>query len=226
MSTFVVAIDGPAASGKSTTARLVAERLGFLYIDTGAMYRALTWKVLESGIDPAEEQAVTALGESTELEVTANRGGVRVLLDGRDVSREIRAPRISQAVSEVARIPGVRRRMVELQRELARRGPCVVEGRDIGTVVFPEAPVKIYLAASLEERARRRRVELLAQGVEQGLEELQREIETRDAVDSARAHSPLRRAEGAVIVDTTGMSVARQVEAVVRVVRESMSPGR
>jgi cytidylate kinase len=223
MNPFVVAIDGPAAAGKSTTARLVAERLGFLYLDTGAMYRALTWQALEQGVDLDDAESVAALAASAKLEIRSDDGEGKVLLDGEDVTSRIRAPRISRNVSRLAQVPGVRRRMVHLQRAVAQGRSCVVEGRDIGTVVFPEAPVKIYLAASLEERARRRQLELSGKGVEQSLEDLTQEIRVRDAVDSGREDSPLRRAEDAIVVDTTGMSIARQVEAVVRVVRAEMA---
>lgn len=223
MSGFVVAIDGPAASGKSTTARLAAERLGFLYLDTGAMYRALTWKALERGIDVEDQAALAELAETTRLELAAGADGVHVLLDSEDVSERIRDPRVSRSVSAVARCGAVRDAMVRRQREIGSRGSVVVEGRDIGTVVFPDAPVKIFLVASLGERAERRRRELSRQGVEQSREDLVEEIRVRDEVDSAREVSPLRQADDAVLLDTTGLTVEDQVEEVVRVVREVMA---
>jgi len=223
---FVVAIDGPAASGKSTTARLAADRLDFVYLDTGAMYRAVTWKALEQGIEPSDEAALGKLAVSIALEFSAANGGGRVRVDGEDVTDRLREPRISRAVSAVSALPDVRRAMVRLQRSIAATGRCVVEGRDIGTVVFPDAPVKIYLAASLDERARRRQRELAERGVTQSLEDLIAEIRARDAMDTERELSPLRQAEDAILVDTTGMTVEAQVAEVVRVVREALQAHR
>ncbi|MFN8179387.1 MAG: (d)CMP kinase [bacterium] len=214
---FVVAIDGPAASGKSTTARAAAERLGFRYLDTGAMYRALTWKALASGVDPADRAALGALAERTRFALSPGPAGDRLLVDGEDVAERLRAPAVTRAVSLVASVPAVRRRLVGFQRELARGGPCVVEGRDIGTVVFPDAPVKIFLRASLEERARRRREELA--GERPSVEDLAEEIRRRDAMDEGREDSPLRPAPDAIPLDTTGLTVEEVVEAIVRAVR-------
>ncbi len=222
MSGFVVAIDGPAASGKSTTARRVADRLDFVYLDTGAMYRAVTWKALETGTDLGDQTALGALASSIRLEFRSGESEVRVLVDGEDVTGKLREPRISRAVSEVSSVPAVRRAMVRTQRNIGAEGRCVVEGRDIGTVVFPNAPVKIFLAASLEERARRRRRELSDRGVIQGLEALMEEIRTRDAMDSEREDSPLRQAEDAIVMDTTRMTIEEQVAEVVRVVQAAL----
>jgi cytidylate kinase len=217
---FVVAIDGPAASGKSTTARLAAQRLGFRYLDTGAMYRAVTWKVLSEGVDPADEEAVAGVARLAHLARTEGPAGDRLLLDGRDVTERIREPSVTGAVSLVARVPAVRREMVRLQREMSQGGPCVVEGRDIGTVVFPEAPVKIFLAASLEERARRRRLEL--GDAAPSLSDLAQEIRRRDAMDSDREDSPLRQAEDAVVLDTTGLTIDETADEIVRRVRAAL----
>jgi len=222
---FVVAIDGPAASGKSTTARLAAERLRFVYLDTGAMYRAVTWKALEDGIDPDDEQALGELAASLPIDFRSEGVGARVLVGGEDVTDRLRAPEVTRAVSAVSRVPAVRRAMVLRQREIAAHGRCVVEGRDIGTVVFPEAPVKIYLAASLEERARRRRAELGSRGVAQSQADLEAEIRDRDTMDSERPESPLRRAPDAVLLDTTGLTIEAQVEEVVRLVRRALGEG-
>jgi cytidylate kinase len=222
VSGFVVAIDGPAASGKSTTARRVADRLDFVYLDTGAMYRAVTWKALETGTDLGDQTALGALASSIRLEFRSGESEVRVLVDGEDVTEELREPRISRAVSEVSSVPAVRRAMVRTQRNIGAEGRCVVEGRDIGTVVFPNAPVKIFLAASLEERARRRRRELSDRGVIQGLEALMEEIRTRDAMDSEREDSPLRQAEDAIVIDTTRMTIEEQVAEVVRVAQAAL----
>lgn len=220
----VVAIDGPAGSGKSTTARRVAERLGYLYLDTGAMYRALTWKVLAGEVDPRDEDEVARLAQSTRLDVRKTEAGPRFYVDGEDVTAHLRRPEVSRQVSWVARVPAARKTLVALQRQIAARGGVVVEGRDIGTVVFPDAAVKIYLDASLEERARRRLRELEAAGEEVSLREIAREIEERDALDSERTESPLRRAEGAVLLDTTGLTIDEQVEAVLRIV--ALPPSR
>ena len=218
MKHFVVAIDGPAASGKSTTARLAAERLGFVYLDTGAMYRAITWKAGREGVAPEDVAALARLAESTRLELEDDR----IRVDGDDVTDAIRAPEISRRVSDIAKVPAVRRAMVTLQRQVAARGSCVVEGRDIGTVVFPDAALKVFLVASLPERARRRARELAVQGVEQPVPEIETEIRERDAIDSGRADSPLTRAPDAVDLDTTGMTIEEQVEAVVRLVQDRL----
>lgn len=216
---FVVAIDGPAASGKSTTARMAADRLGFLYLDTGAMYRAVTWKALQDGIDPDDAAALEELVGRVRLDLADDPSGARVLVDGEDVTERIREPRISREVSRVSRVPAVRRAMVAAQRSLGERGAVVVEGRDIGTVVFPGAAVKVFLAASIDERARRRREELLRAGLDQAFDELRDEIRRRDELDSGREDSPLRQAEDAVRIDTTGLTVEEQVERVVQIVR-------
>ncbi|MAF27234.1 MAG: (d)CMP kinase [Gemmatimonadota bacterium] len=220
MSGRVVAIDGPAASGKSTTARLVAERLGHLYLDTGAMYRAITWKALQEGTDLTDEEALGRLAASTDLDLAHGAEGTRVVVDDRDVTGEIRDPEISRTVSLVARVPAVRREMVRLQRGVGQRGDVVVEGRDIGTVVFPDAEVKVFLVASLKERARRRSRELASEGVVVPVEELMDQIRKRDALDSDRLDSPLCRAEDAVPLDTTKMTIEEQVLAVVEIVRQ------
>ena len=220
---FVVAIDGPAGAGKSTTARLAAERLGFLYLDTGAMYRAITWKAAEEGLDFEDEEAVGRLAGRVRLELESPGEGGRIRVDGEDVTERIREPGISRTVSLVAKVPAVRKAMVRLQREIGRRGSFVVEGRDIGTVVFPRADVKIFLEASLEERARRRRLELASRGVELPQEDLVEEIRRRDEIDSGREDSPLCRAEDADPLDTTGMTIEEQVAAVVRRVEEALA---
>lgn len=210
---MIIAIDGPAASGKSTVARGIAKRLDFDYLDTGAMYRAFTWKVLEQKVDASSERAVGSLARSAAVEFERN-GDVdhkKVFVEGRDVSKEIRSPKVSGVVSAVSKIPAVRKAMVREQRSFAKNRNVVVEGRDTGSVVFPEAEVKIYLTASPHERAQRRYLELLEKGHRVGMKALEREIVARDQTDSTRGNSPLYRAADAHLVDTTG----RRVEEVV-----------
>jgi cytidylate kinase len=211
---FVITIDGPGAAGKSTTARQVAGRLGFLYLDTGALYRALALKVLEKGISPDDDPAVEACAHRTRLELSGSPDETHVWLDGVDVSHAIRTPAVSELASRLAAKSGVRRRLVEIQRELGRGGAVVAEGRDLGTVVFPDAEVKIFLEADLETRARRRYNELQARRIPATLDEVREELARRDARDQGRADSPLRPAPDAIAIDTTGMDVSAQVDAV------------
>ena len=215
----IVAIDGPAASGKSTTARLVAERLGYRWVDTGAMYRALALKVVREGIKPWEEGRLREMLGRTEVRLEEGDGGLRVLLDGEDVTELVRSPEVTRAVSWVCALPFVREAMVQLQRRMAASGGVVMEGRDIGTIVVPDAEVKVFLDADVRERARRRWRELREKGMDVSLEDVERELEERDRKDSAREHSPLRRAPDAILVDTTNLSVEEQVERIVRMVK-------
>lgn len=219
---LVIAIDGPAASGKSTTARLVAERLGYIHVDTGAMYRAVTLKVLRSGIEPDNVEAIARLMDTTRVELRQGNTQPAVLLDGEDVTDLIRGPEVTRAVSAVSSLGPVRAAMVREQRYLGREGGIVLEGRDIGTVVFPDAECKFFLIAGIDARARRRMEELRMQGVQAGLNQLKREIEERDRFDSTRPESPLRKAADAIVVDTSDRSIEEQVELVVERVRETM----
>ena len=219
---LVIAIDGPAASGKSTTARAVARRLGYLHLDTGAMYRAVAAKVLRLGLDPTDAVAIELLLPGTVVDLRRNGDELTVLLDGRDVTEEIRSPGVTRAVSAVSSIPAVRDAMVRQQREMGRRGGVVLEGRDIGTVVFPDADLKVYMVAGLEARARRRQRELDAAGIVSTLPVLQKEIEERDRYDSTRSTAPLRKAEDAVLLDTSNLTVEEQVDAVVGLVKRIM----
>lgn len=221
---MIVAIDGPAASGKSTTARQVARRLGFLYLDTGAMYRAVALGFLEAGHSPTPEGARKVLPDLS-VDVRHKGEAMHVYLNGTDVTERLRSQEVGTMASRVSKLPEVREKMVEEQRRIARRvedrgGGVVLEGRDIGTVVFPEADVKIFLVAALEERARRRQAELAARGTEAALEEVKEEIKERDRADRERAVAPLRRADDAVEVDTTQRTVEEQVQQVVECVRE------
>ncbi|HEU0121910.1 MAG TPA: (d)CMP kinase [Bryobacteraceae bacterium] len=214
---IIVAIDGPAGAGKSTVAKSVAQRMGFLHVDSGAMYRAIALWAVENNIDPADDHKLVPLSESADIELS----GGRVLLNGRDVTADIRRPEVSQAASRVSAIPGVRRELVRKQQEYAEHASVVMEGRDIGTVVYPRAQVKIYLDASPEVRARRR-VEELGGDYAQVL----RDIRERDDRDATRADSPLRQAEDAVYLDTSDLDEEGVILAVLRVVREKTSNGR
>lgn len=219
---LVVAIDGPAASGKSTTARLVAERLGYQHLDTGAMYRAVTLKVLRAGVRPGDEHGIAKLLETTRVQLAEKNGEQKVLLDGEDVTREIRSDAVTKGVSDVSSLGPVRAAMVREQRRMGEGGGIVLEGRDIGTVVFPDADVKIFMVAGIEARALRRQKELKARGRDAALDVLIGEIAERDAKDSGRSRSPLRKASDAVEVDTTGMTIDEQVDLVVGKVREKL----
>ncbi|WP_258359033.1 (d)CMP kinase [Moorella sulfitireducens (nom. illeg.)] len=215
-----VAIDGPAGAGKSTVARLLAQKLGYLYIDTGAMYRALTWKALQLGIDLSDEEKLVSLAVVTTIKLENTAGGtIKVYCDGVDVTAAIRQEKVSNHVSIVARIPGVRRRLVELQRQMAASNRVVMDGRDIGTNVLPEAPYKFFLTASLEERARRRYQELIVSGREVDLETIKEEIRRRDARDSQREVDPLQPAPDAEIIDTTNMGVDEVVSKLVELIK-------
>ena len=212
---LVIAIDGPAGSGKSTTARLVADRLGLLHIDTGAMYRAVTLKVLERGLSPNDSSAVSNLIDSTLVELKRWDSSLRVLLDGTDVTDRIRDPDVTRSVSAVSRIRRVREAMVARQRAMSVSQGVVLEGRDIGTVVFPDADLKIFLVASLDARARRREKELAGKGMKVDRSGVMKEIEERDKLDSTREESPLRKAADAIELDTSTLSIEQQVEFVV-----------
>ncbi|MGB9661091.1 MAG: (d)CMP kinase [Moorellaceae bacterium] len=217
-----VAIDGPAGAGKSTVARRVAEELGYLYVDTGAMYRALTWKALQQGIDLADEQALTDLAAAIRVEFQRiSPEKIAVLCDGYNVTREIRSREVSEQVSRVAAVPGVRARLVEKQRRMAAGGGVVMDGRDIGTHVLPEAAHKFFLTASLEERAKRRWQELIAQGRRISLEEVKQELAQRDRQDTEREVAPLRPAPEAVIIDTTNLSPEEVTAHILNIIRQT-----
>ncbi len=222
----IIAIDGPAGSGKSTTAKQVAKRLGFTYLDTGALYRALTLLALKNGIDIESEGELVNLLQQSKFQLQSQGDDIRIWINGEEATEAIRSPEVSRAVSMVARHPAVRREMVQLQRRLASQADVVVEGRDIGTVVFPEADLKIFLTASLEARAQRRLKELHEKGVEIALHELKRDIERRDAIDSQRETAPLKKAEDAIVIDTTELTIDEQVDKIVQAFRAAAEQRR
>ncbi|RMD89625.1 MAG: (d)CMP kinase [Calditrichaeota bacterium] len=213
---FIIAIDGPAGSGKSTTAREVAKRLGFLYIDSGAIYRAITLEILKKGINIEDTQKVKQIVENTKIEVESSVHGFRLMVNGEDVTEAIRSPQVSAQVSLVSENAYVREMITQKQRDMADDLSVVVEGRDIGTVVFPDADLKIYMDASVEERAQRRFKELRAKGYEVTLKDIMQDITSRDARDSSRALSPLKKAEDAILIDTTHLNFEQQVDLIVQ----------
>lgn len=220
MKQIVIAIDGPAASGKTTTARLVAERLGYLHVDTGAMYRAVTLKVLLHRVNIRDAEAVEQMTVETEIRLERDDGDVKVVLDGEDVTKQIRKPEVTKAVSAVSSYEKVRETLVREQRRMGKDGGIVVEGRDTGTVVFPNAELKIYMVAYVKERARRRQRELDTQGDISDFESIVQEIAERDEKDSNRKVSPLRKAADAVVLDTSRMTIKQQVDFIVEKARE------
>ena len=218
MKKSVVAIDGPAGAGKSTIAQMVAKKLGYVYIDTGAMYRAVAWKVLQSG-QPVTDALILKIVEDTNVSLENVNGQIYVKVDGKDVTGQLRTPAVTGLVSRVAQLAPVREKMVLLQREMARNGAVVMDGRDIASHVLPEADVKVFLTASIEERAKRRWQEVKDKGYVADLEELKKEIEARDKADMERAVSPLVRVPEAVLLDTTGMGIEEVVAAVLKLCR-------
>ncbi len=215
---FVVTIDGPAAAGKSTTARAIARRLGWRYLDTGAYYRALALKAVRQGVAD-DDAAATALALGTRIEFSGDPARPHVLLDGEDVTDAIRTPDVSEGASRIAAYPGVRRLLVDWQRSLRAAGPLVGEGRDLGTVVFPDAEVKLFLDADLDTRAARRQAELASRGLSADLEQVREAMQARDERDRSRADSPLKPAPDAVVLDTSGLDLPAQLEAALRAIR-------
>lgn len=228
MKRLIVAIDGPVGAGKSTVAKLVAKRLGYLYIDSGAMYRAVAWKAIRSlklkvkGEKlkvknlKLEEAKIVELANQMEIKLKPEGG---VFVDGEEVTEKIRTPEVSRLASPVSAIKGIRDRLTSLQRKMGEEGGVVMEGRDIGSVVFPRAEVKIYLTASVEERARRRYKELVNKGFKVNLKKIKEEIEVRDHNDSTRLIAPLKKASGALVVDSNGKSIEKVVEEIISVVQ-------
>lgn len=217
---YAVAVDGPSGAGKSTLARALAAKLGILYVDTGAIYRTIGLAVYERGIDPHDVSAVTALLPSLAITLDYGSEGQRMCLDGRDVSEQIRLPEISMYASAVSALAEVRAYLLEMQRDMARRASVIMDGRDIGTIVLPDAEVKIFLTASSAVRARRRCLELEQRGTPKPYDEVLRELEERDYNDSHRAVAPLRPASDAVTVDTTALDFAGSLARLEEIIRE------
>lgn len=208
---ITIALDGPAGSGKSTTARKVAEKLGYIYIDTGAMYRAVTLAAIRRGIE-LSNIALQVLVQSINIQLEQSPNGQRTLLDGVDVSREIRMPEVTKLVSEVSASAPVREAMVKEQRKMGKNGGVVMDGRDIGTVVFPNAELKVFMIASIDERSQRRAAELQAKGINVSADTIARELEQRDELDSNREISPLVQSPDARLLDTSSITIEEQTE--------------
>ena len=223
MKAKVIAIDGPAGSGKSTTAKLVAKRLGFLFLDTGAMYRAITLKILDGGIDPKSEDEVTKIAETSKIEIKQEDGTNRIILDGKDVTEKIRDSRIDEVVSFISTYRKVRETLVNLQRKIGENQNVVAEGRDTTTVVFPHAFVKIYLDCDLNERSKRKALEFQGKGITTSINDQKEKLSLRDRIDSKRELSPLKKDEDALVIDTTHLTIEQQVDKVIQIYNESIS---
>lgn len=225
MKTIKIAVDGPAGAGKSSVARVAAKNLGFVYIDTGAMYRAVGLAVLKAGLDINDEKQVMSVAEKSEIEIKYINGEQNIFLNGENVSNAIRTPEVSAAASAVAVVGGVRLRLVELQQKLAKSENVIMDGRDIGTRVLPDADVKIFLTASAEERAERRYKELCEKNVECDFDEVLKDIKARDKNDSERKIDPLRPAEDSILIDTTGISFEESEKLLIRAVEKKLNGG-
>jgi cytidylate kinase len=211
----VIAIDGPAGSGKSTTAKLVSKKLGFVYLDTGAMYRAITLKALRKKISPKDEEKLTQIAQNSNLDLREEEGASKVYLDEEDITESIREPSINRIVSDISVHKKLRAVLVAKQKELGEKHNLVAEGRDTTTVVFPQATLKVYLDCDIKERAKRRMLELQAKGIQTTLDEQIHELSSRDKIDSQRETSPLKLDPEAVIVDTTDLTIEGQVKKVI-----------
>jgi len=219
----IITIDGPAGSGKSTTAKLVAERLGFTYLDTGAMYRAVAWLALERGVNLEDSDAIAGMAEQMVIDMETSSHQSRVWVDGREITEDIRQPVINKNVSKVAALAGVRAVLVRLQKKIAENKNAVVEGRDIGTVVFPDAALKFFLVASPEARAHRRQLEQQARGIQSSFDDVLLELKKRDQMDSSRTVAPLQKAVDAIEIDTTDLTIEAQVSKIVESCRQLVS---
>jgi len=222
---LIIAIDGPAAVGKSTMGKLVARELGFLYIDTGAIYRAITWKVLKNNINKNDENMISDLVSNTCIIIegentNSTKDYYHIFVDGEDVTEEIRNPKIDRNVSQIARLPKIRKQLIYLQRKLAEKGNIVMEGRDIGSVILPKADIKLYFTASEEERIRRRYIELLDKGYNVDYEEVKKQILQRDEIDSKRKYAPLIKAKDAILIDSTKKSIEEVKNEILKIIKK------
>jgi CMP/dCMP kinase len=223
MKKLTIAIDGPAGAGKSTVAQIVAHELRYTYIDTGAMYRAITWQAICQHLSGQDVSQIIQIARSCSLELAYQNGKIYVVINGTDVTEEIRRPEVSRMVSAVALIPQVRAEMLVKQRALATAGGVVMDGRDIGTHVLPDADIKFFLTASMEERARRRWLELCQKGFKMNQAQMQQEIAARDKIDCEREAAPLVQAKDAILLDTTGLSVAATVKQILTICEERLN---
>lgn len=222
MKNIAVAVDGPAGSGKSTVAKLIAKNMNIVYIDTGAMYRTVGLYCIENGIDTKNEKAVCSVLDDIKMDIKAEKGGQTISLNGVDVTSKVRTQEAGRAASDVAVILAVREKLVEIQRNMAKGTSVIMDGRDIGTNVLPKAEVKIFLNASVEERAKRRVGELLALGENPDFDEVKEQIRKRDENDTNRKHNPLRKAEDAIEIDTTGMTIDEVTDKISDIIREKL----
>jgi cytidylate kinase len=217
---MIIAVDGPAGAGKSTAARILAHKLGFLYIDTGAMYRALTLKAIEEKIDIKDTSSLIKMANNSRIDLMNNPdGSLKIILDGEDVTPLIREPRITERVSDIAKIKGVRQVMLGLQRKLGRERDSVLDGRDIGTVVFPEADKKFYIDAEFKERVKRRYKELKGLGQDVTMKDVEADLRNRDTIDSTRKFAPLKKAADAIYIDTTDMTIGEVVDTLLNYIK-------
>ena len=215
-----IAIDGPAAAGKSTFAKIIAQKLSYIYVDTGAMYRSLTWKALREQVDLENQNELYDLLKKTEIKLVNEEKQQKVYVDGFDVTEEIRRPDVTKHVSIVSKHELVRKEMVRRQQEIGKSGGVIMDGRDIGTHVMPNAEVKIFLLASVDERAERRHRENIEKGIESNLEQIKKDIAARDKLDTEREIAPLRKAEDAIEIDTTSLSIDEVAEKILAIIQE------
>jgi len=217
---YIITIDGPSGAGKSTVSRKLAEKMGYLYLDTGAMYRACALKAFKLGLDPSREEDAQKVVSDLKLELVPRGNQIRLFLDGEDITEKIRTEEVGMGASKISQHRVVREKLWELQRKLGEQGGVVAEGRDMGTVVFPDADYKFFLTASLEERARRRYQELLQRGEKVELEQIKKEVEKRDAQDSQRDLAPLKPAPEAILIDTTHLNVDQVVDLILKKIHQ------
>lgn len=217
---MIIAVDGPAGAGKSTVSRILAQRLGFLYIDTGAIYRAITLKTIREKIDIKDTSSLIAMATHTSIElINEQDSALKIFLDSRDVTSEIRKPHITKLVSDISKLKGIREVALGLQRRLGKRGNSVLDGRDIGTVVFPDADKKFYIDAEFNQRVRRRYEELKELGQNVTLKDIENDLHNRDTIDSTREFAPLKKAEDAIYIDTTNMTIEEVVDSMFKEIR-------